>query len=422
MSIVVDSGPAAVPEIGLPPGPTLSTSRLKRLLTGLAVFLGAFVIREPAPYEIFLAGLIPLFLLFGMRLGKTALSLAALLLVFNSGGLLAMLTMDDVKNIPVYLSISVFLAATSVFWCAYIRSDAGSLRLIFRAYIAGAVVTSLAGIIGYFQVLPGAEAFTLYDRARGLFQDPNVFGPFLILPVLYLVYGLLYRNWVISVGRLALLAILLLGLFLSFSRGAWGTLLISSLIMYGALLATEKSATVKTRLIVMAVLGIAATTLALVVALQFDAVAEMFDERAKLVQQYDGSHLGRFSRHLIGFEWALENPLGIGALEFGLKLGEDTHNIWVKALMAYGWLGFAAWLTLTIITIVGGGRLIQYDRPWRPYLICTWAAFVAHIGLAWVIDIDHWRHVYLMIGIIWGCMGLEANWKNELSLRTTSRE
>ena len=39
-----------------------------------------------------------------------------------------------------------------------------------------------------------------------------------------------------------------------------------------------------------------------------------FEQRAKVVQDYDGAQLGRFARHAIGFNWALENPLGIGPL------------------------------------------------------------------------------------------------------------
>ena len=37
---------------------------------------------------------------------------------------------------------------------------------------------------------------------------------------------------------------------------------------------------------------------------------------------------------------AMEHPLGIGPLVFGTIFGEDTHNIWLKTLMDYGWLGF----------------------------------------------------------------------------------
>ena len=60
------------------------------------------------------------------------------------------------------------------------------------------------------------------------------------------------------------------------------------------------------------------------------------------MQDYDGARLGRFARYGIGFQMAMEHPLGIGPLVFGTIYGEDTHNIWLKALMDYGWLGFAS--------------------------------------------------------------------------------
>src|SRR5690606_31381077 len=103
-----------------------------------------------------------------------------------------------------------------------------------------------------------------------------------------------------------------------------------------------------------------------------------------------------------------EHPLGIGPLVFGRMFGEDTHNIWLKALMDYGWLGFAAYATLLIWTVAGGLRILFRNRAWQPFLLCAWIVFVGHILLGTVIDMDHWRHFYLLMGIIWGCMGLEA--------------
>ncbi|NRB31171.1 MAG: O-antigen ligase family protein [Rhizobiaceae bacterium] len=387
----------------------LANSLLARWSIGLIAFLGAFVINEPAPYELLLLVIMVLFLMFGMRLSGLALYLGILMIVFNIGGMLSMFTMPDYKEIPLYLAVSLFLGLSSVFWAAAIENNMGRLRVLMRGYVVGAAITSVLGIAGYFGAFPGAELFTLYDRAKGAFQDPNVFGPFLILPALYLTYGLLYRSVTLAPVRMAFLLIILLGLFLSFSRGAWGGLAIAGVIFYATLLMTEQSEQMRAKLILAGVLGIAALAGALIVALQFDAVYDMFEQRARVVQEYDGAQLGRFARHAIGFQWALENPLGIGPLEFGQILGEDTHNIWVKALMAYGWLGFFAYLTLTACTLVGGARLIGRIRPWQPYLLCIYATYVGHIVLAWVIDVDHWRHVYLLIGLIWGCMALEVN-------------
>ena len=412
MSIALDS-PASAPLPAARAARGFNTRLFTRWTIGFAAFLGAFVLNEPAPFELFMAVAMVMFLLFGMRLSQLSVTLASLFVIFNIGGLVSMFTMPDFKEVPLYLAVSLFLGFSAVFWCAAIEADMGRLRTIMRGYLAGAAITAALGIAGYFRLFPGAEVFTLYDRASGVFQDPNVFGPFLVLPAIYLIHGLIYRSAVLAPLRALLLGTILLGLFLSFSRAAWGLLVLSVGLFYVFALIGERSNVMKVRLIVLGILGVMAMIGMLIVALQFDVVAEMFEQRARVVQEYDAANLGRFARHAIGFQWALENPLGIGPLEFGLLLGEDTHNIWVKSLMAYGWIGFAAYLSLTVITLIAGGRLIGRKRPWTPYLICAYSVFVGHIVIAWVIDIDHWRHVYLVIGVIWGCMALETRYQTE---------
>ena len=388
-----------------------SNPQLIRIVTrgsiGLAAALGGFVIREPAPYELYLVALMGIFVALGMNLPRQAVTLTALFVAFNVGGLLSMFQLADLYDTPIYLAVSLFLGLSSVFFCAAIANDAARLRTINRGYIIGAVVTSLFGCLGYFGAIPGAENFVRYDRAKGLFEDPNVFGPFLVMPALYLGYGLLYRSHSMALVRGTLLLILVAGIFLSFSRAAWGLLVIGGGLLYVLLFLSESSERARANLIAMGAAALVAAMMAIVLLLQFDMVSDMFEQRAQVVQEYDGARVGRFARHAIGFEWALSAPLGIGPLEFGRRLGEDTHNIWVKALMAYGWLGFAAYLTLTVMTIVGGARLLLRDRAWRPYLQVAWSAYIGHIVIAWVIDIDHWRHVHLIIGVIWGCMALE---------------
>ena len=93
---------------------------------------------------------------------------------------------------------------------------------------------------------------------------------------------------------------------------------------------------------------------------------------------------------------------------FGKTYGEDTHDIWLKALMDYGWLGFAAYAVLIGWTIAQGFRVALRDGPWQPYLICVYAVFLGHVGLGTVIDTDHWRHFYLLLGLIWGAIALDG--------------
>ena len=382
------------------------------------VLLSGFVIREPAPYEIYMAGLIAVWAIFGLRISRAITPLLTLLVLFNIGGMIAMTQMSDLMETPLYLAVSLFLALTAVFFASVTEARPDLYRLIFNAWICSAVVTSTLGIIGYFGLLPGAEMFTKFDRAAGAFQDPNVFGPYLALPGIYLLYRLLTGSPARMLFYAVPLLIVVAGIFFSFSRGAWGLFGASAILLTGALFLHSTSGRFRLRIVVMSIAAVALLVVALLVLLQIPGVADMLTTRAQLVQDYDAARLGRFARYAIGFQLAMEHPLGIGPLAFGQIYGEDTHDIWLKALMDYGWLGFATFLTLVVWTLAGAFRIVFRARPWQPFLLCATLVFAGHIMLGTVIDMDHWRHFYLLIGIIWGCMGLEARHQLELARRS----
>ncbi|RWQ30546.1 O-antigen ligase family protein [Mesorhizobium sp.] len=373
----------------------------------LGVFLSGFVIAEPAPYDLYMVALMAVWALFGLRISRAAAPLLVLLVVMNIGGMIAMTQMSDIAGTPLYLAVSLFLAFTAVFFASVTSVQPNLYRVIFRAYVMSAVLTSLLGIAGYFHAFPEAEIFTRYDRATGAFQDPNVFGPFLVLPGIYLLHLLLTG----PVSRMPLLAMPLLiitaGIFFSFSRGAWGMFGVSAILLTGALFLQSASGKFRLRVVVMTIAAISLLVIAMLVILQLPGVSEMFSSRAQLEQSYDTARLGRFARYIFGFQMALEHPLGIGPLVFGTIFGEDTHNIWLKMLLDYGWLGFVSFLTLTCWTMAAGFRILLRDRPWQPYLLCAYVAFIGNIALGTFIDIDHWRHVYLLLGLIWGAIALE---------------
>ncbi|RWN19970.1 MAG: hypothetical protein EOR94_11075 [Mesorhizobium sp.] len=386
-------------------------AKLVALISSGAVFLGillsGFVISEPAPYELYMAGLIAIWALFGLRISRAATPLLVLLVTMNIGGMISMTQMADLANTPLYLAVSLFLAFSAVFFASITAVQPSLYRLIFIAYVVSAVATSLLGIAGYFHAFPGAEMFTKYDRAAGAFQDPNVFGPFLVLPGIYLLYLLLTG----PATRMPLLAVPLLiitaGIFFSFSRGAWGMITVSAVLLTGCLFLQSASGKFRLRVVVMTIAALALLVVAMIVILQLPGVSEMFSNRAQLEQSYDTARLGRFARYGIGFQMAMEHPFGIGPLVFGTIFGEDTHDIWLKMLMDYGWLGFVSFLALVLWTIAAGFRILLRDRPWQPYLLCAYVAFIGNIGLGTFIDIDHWRHVYLLLGLIWGAIALE---------------
>jgi len=383
----------------------------------LGVFLSGFVLNEPAPYELYMAGLIAVWALFGLRISKPIVPLIVLLVVFNVGGMISMTQMADLKDTPLYLAVSLFLAFTAVFFAAATEAQPQLFRLIFKAWLAAAMLTSALGIAGYFNAFPGASAFTLYGRASGAFQDPNVFGPFLVLPAIYMLHRLMTGR----IARMPVYAVPLLivvgGIFFSFSRGAWGLFAAASVMLVAGLFLQSASGLFRLRTVMMSVVAVGLLLLAIVVILQIPGVGEFFSSRAQLVQEYDSARLGRFARYGLGFQMAMENPLGIGPLMFGQIYGEDTHDIWLKALLDYGWLGFAAWAIMIGWTLAAGFRLIFRDRPWQPYLLCVYVVFVGHVFLGTIIDTDHWRHFYMLLGMVWGAIGLE--YRHQRSLRRT---
>ncbi|PWK67494.1 O-antigen ligase family protein [Aminobacter sp. AP02] len=383
----------------------------------LGVLLSGFVIREPAPYELYMAGLIAVWSLFGLRISRAITPLVVLIVTFNIGGMIAMTQMENLMNTPLYLAVSLFLGFTAIFFAAVTEADPRLFRVIFLSWVISAVVTSVLGILGYFGAMPGAEMFTKFDRAAGAFQDPNVFGPFLTLPGIYLLYRVLTGNPL----KMAIYAMPLLivtgGIFLSFSRGAWGLFGVSAILLTSFLFLQSDSGKFRLRIVVMSIAAVALLTIALLVMLQIPSIAELFTTRAQLVQEYDGARLGRFARYGIGFLWATEKPLGIGALLFGQLYGEDTHNIWLKALMDYGWLGFASYLLLIVWTAAAGFRILLRNRPWQPYLLCAYVVFLGHVALGTVIDTDHWRHFYLLLGLIWGSIALEVRHRRALAFQ-----
>ncbi|WP_181707173.1 O-antigen ligase family protein [Chthonobacter rhizosphaerae] len=404
MSAIASSAPSAY---GL-----VSVKALRDGGLWFAVFLGGFVIVEPAPYELALALLIPLYFLGGLKLRGAFAPLLALVLVYNAGGFLSVTQIRPEKFSDglLYMAVSLFLGLTSVWFAALVAEDWRRIRVIERTYVGTAVLVSAIGILGYFRLLPGSDQFLLYGRAKATFQDPNVFGPFLLLPALILARRIMTAPLARNLGALAMLAVLAIGIFLSFSRAAWAMLAFGLPLLAAVVSATATTNRARLRLIGLGAAGIAAAAVLVAVAMSIPAVSDLLVQRAKLVQDYDaktGAELGRFARHWVGFALSAEHPLGIGPYEFPLAFVEATHNTYLKSILEYGWLGFSAYVTLVAMTLVKGLPLAFQPRPWQPFAQCVLVSFVLHLLVGWIIDTDHWRHMYLAFGLIWGLVAVE---------------
>ena len=40
--------------------------------------------------------------------------------------------------------------------------------------------------------------------------------------------------------------------------------------------------------------------------------------------------------------------------------------------------------------------------PWQTYLIAAYAGLVGEAVEGFIVDTDHWRHFFLLLGLVWG--------------------
>src|SRR4029077_12343602 len=101
---------------------------------------------------------------------------------------------DNAKSIQ-YAATSFYLSIVAIiFACLFARDPMQRLDAMRAGYIASAVCAAILGAIGYFHLIPDISGnLEEYGRATGLFKDPNVFGPFLIWPILFIVTLVLSR-------------------------------------------------------------------------------------------------------------------------------------------------------------------------------------------------------------------------------------
>jgi hypothetical protein len=277
------------------------------------------------------------------------------------------------------------------------------LDMLRRGLIVGAMIASLAALAGYFNLVPGGhDLLTLYERARGTFKDPNVLGAFLILPALFVLQNVVSAPFGKSFGSTIALAIMALAILLAFSRAAWGGLVITSAFMLAMMVVTSPSPAQRTRIVVMAVAAIVLVVVLLAVLLSFDSISEMFKQRASFDQSYDEGRFGRFGRHILGAQMALDLPFGIGPLQFHNYFPEDTHNSYLNAFMSGGWVSGICYPALVFVTVIVGFRHIFVRVPWQRAYLAIFSAFLGTVGESFIIDTDHWRHFWMMLGAMWG--------------------
>src|SRR3982751_6730776 len=197
------------------------------------IFCGSVVVTEPSPYEVAFILVLGVSLMAGsFAFRRSTLGLLVLWATFIPFALIAAFQtkFTELSDALTFQLVTIFLFFTSYWIANYVAERPQSrMRLIVAAYVVGAFLSALLGTLGYLHVIPGHDLFTRYDRAKALFNDPNVFGPFLILPAMYALQKVLLDKPRRAVWGAIVVMVITLGIFTSFSRAAWGHYVASGL-------------------------------------------------------------------------------------------------------------------------------------------------------------------------------------------------
>jgi O-antigen ligase len=407
----------------------------------ITVFSGAFVIVEPAPYEFLAAVLGFACLLARVPFNRLILPLFILLLIRDASAtigllLIQVLGFERVVGDPTpilapfgpddstrFLAISFYLGMTSVvFACIFAQEPMRALRTVRSAYVVCGTLAGLLGTLGYFATffdfLPALKVFAMNERAVGVFKDPNVLGCFVVPPLVWVIEGFVIDR----IRPLSLIAsiFMLLGALLSFSRAAWGSVAFCIIMLMYLLYLTQKER--RTRILFLVGAAIVVAVLILIALSSIDVVRQMLTERLG-VQDYDlgGDNRSRFMLQADSWHEILNHPLGMGPWGFAHTTSWVSHNTYLGTLLNHGWIGGAAYLLLTVLTLYMGFKAIWIRTPWQTFLIGTYLAFVALALEAAIVDTDHWRHYYLLLGIVWGLTAATVRFTRGALFRGTTR-
>lgn len=390
-----------------PRRPAMDVIRLSILW--LAIYFSSIVLVDVL-YNIFILLAIGAFVVSGLRIDRLNMPFIFFLVIYNLGGLISFQPYTDFDWSKEFVLGTNFVAITAIFYCFLMNEDAITrLNVCKSAFILGALQTSICGILGYFDVAGLGTLFSMYGRASGTFRDPNVFGPFLILPALYLLWDIAHgAKWMLA--KVITFFIIVLALLLSFSRGAWGSIVLGIFLVLSLSIITSESRQLRRRIIMGCGVIFVAVAVILAVALSFDEIAKVFSERFVLQKDYDSGPSGRFGNQLRALPELLVRPFGYGPNRHGLFFPENPHNVYMMAFSSYGWLGGLTFLGYIASTFYIALRSCFQKTPFQAHSIVIFCALFPHILQGFQIDSDRWRHLFYLYGVAWGLAAINRKW------------
>lgn len=353
---------------------------------------------EPAPPDAIFSVVIAVALVTGrFEIRRVPFAVAGLIGSFLVLNLFSAIDAVDPAVAARFFAITLYLAVFSVWFTGYLDSIRRA-RTVVLAYVASALLSALLGLLALFLIIPGQELLLLSGccRIEALFEDPNVFGPFLVPAALILLEEVLKPRLLRArrATKMLIFLTLAMGVFFSYSRAAWLNFALALVIMLLVLALRRGGGRQAT-----AIFGIvlAGATVALSV-IAISGSFEFIQERAKF-QTYD---VERFGAQVTGIELSEQHPIGVGPGQFEVLVPVATHSTYVRTLAEQGVLGFITIFALMILTLALATRNALAGRD--TYGVGSAALLGAWFGIlanSLFVDTLHWRHLWFVAALIW---------------------
>ena len=377
----------------------------------LTVASGSVVFFEPSPYDILILITLLLWWIGGFTIHRAILPFVLFLSLWTLGGFVSLIPYWNEPDPVSFMFHTLFISTTGLFYALFLSNQTSRrAELLLSAYAVSCVLASVIAVTTWLSAFDGSGDWVKDGRAMAPFKDPNVLGSYMVTGALYLIQRLLlgrFRFWWLVVPSLAMI---LAALFLSFSRGSWGAMVVSTVMVVGFLIKTADTRRMRLRVLAGATGVILAVFVGLMGVLSVPDVRDFFFDRAQAAQDYDSGPNGRFGNQQRSIPMLFDLPNGFGPLRFRITFGLEPHNSYINAFASNGWLGGFAFISLTFATFFVGFRQCLTRHPWLRQAQVLFSSTFVYFAQGLQIDIDHWRMFYVSLGAVWGIEAARRRW------------
>lgn len=368
----------------------------------ITIALGVVAVFEPSPSDIGIALLFVVGFVTGTLQWSRRLTLPFIVLgLFVLANLISLTYAPDLERGALYFAITIFMLLSWLFIVGVLtKYGEQGLRALMLAFTFGGVASALIAILCYFNLAPFAEWVLFYDRIKGFFKDPNVFGPYLVIVSVYALQRVVMGGTLKSSSLwLSYFLISSTGVLLCYSRAAWMNYAVTLVLFFGLNSAARRGAgAIRKNLIYLAIFTVIVGS-ALGYAMTIPQINEVLSYRTEL-QTYD---LDRFATYGAALRMGFGNPLGVGPAQSFTLLDYATHNVYLRVFAENGVIGLLSFTTFILITLIRSVALSQTaPRLFQRSLFALVAASLCGTLLnSLTIDTLHWRHFWLLLALGW---------------------